>query len=316
MVASDHTQRRHRYPSEGNVIFANFGRREHQSPARPDGAGEQRAGGEDRALRFAQGRAGKTAWARHNDEPVATRKPYSPAGRRLVDALFAATDLGRVKRGWDYATSGNVVALQLMPGRIVGSVAGSQNQPFSTTIELPYRATDELTEVTRVLAAKPGAVSQARRGEVPEEILDVVLYRPGEEIHAHCDCPDQASVCKHAIALGEVAADRLAQRPGELFELRGLNIDGLAREVARRSQKVAEDNARGSGQRFWQGLDVPPLPEPDVQPALDESDIDLLHQAMRQVSYTAVEQLQAVSDIEDLYDHLTGQAGDGASDQW
>ena len=43
-----------------------------------------------------------------------------------------------------------------------------------------------------------------------------------------------------------------------------------------------------------------------MAPALDDSDTDLLHQAMRQVSYTSIEQLRAVSDIEDLYDHLTG----------
>ena len=39
--------------------------------------------------------------------------------------------------------------------------------------------------------------------------------------------------------------------------------------------------------------------------SIDDSDPDLLRKAMRSVSHTNLDLLRAVSDIEDLYYHLT-----------
>ena len=56
---------------------------------------------------------------------------------------------------------------------------------------------------------------------------------------------------------------------------------------------------------FWDGHDLPDLPHPKIAPMIEDSDIHLLHRAMQSVSFTNIDQLRAVADIEDLYDDLT-----------
>ena len=41
---------------------------------------------------------------------------------------------------------------------------------------------------------------------------------------------------------------------------------------------------------------------------IEDSDMDLLHRAMQTVSFTNIDQLRAVADIEDLYDLLVNDA--------
>ena len=50
---------------------------------------------------------------------------------------------------------------------------------------------------------------------------------------------------------------------------------------------------------------MPQLPNPKIASALDDSDLDALHKAMRSISYTAIDELRAVADIEEMYDFLT-----------
>ena len=57
--------------------------------------------------------------------------------------------------------------------------------------------------------------------------------------------------------------------------------------------------------RFWNGGPLPEIPQLKTQSALADSDEELLHKAMRTISYTSVDELCAVSDIEDLYYNLT-----------
>lgn len=281
-----------RNPQRDNVIYANFGRRD-RGRAR-DGGGRGDGGDGARASRR----------ARPLDDDRS--RTLSPGAARLVRAVTAATDQGRVDRGRAYAEGGNVLGVEFSGGRITAEVAGSQPDPFHTTIELPYRSADDLTEVARRLAESTDGARRARQGDVDGEVLDILLGAGTGDIRFHCDCPDMTTACKHAVAVSEVAAQRLIKRPALMFEVRGLDIDQMVAEMSRHAREVSADSASGDNEAFWGGRELPGLPDPKVAPALDDSDTDLLHQAMRQVSYTSIEQLRAVSDIEDLYDHLTG----------
>ena len=75
-------------------------------------------------------------------------------------------------------------------------------------------------------------------------------------------------------------------------------IVASAQDVAR---KATEDGA----ETFWSGRELPAVPSPKIAPALDDSDPDLLRKALRAVSHTNIDLLRAVSDIEDMYHHLT-----------
>lgn len=255
-------------PRQDNVIYANFGARS-SAPEEPT--------------------------RREHERPR-----YPSVAQWLIDAL-APVDSQRYQRGRDYARTGHVLSLEFAQGRISAQVAGSHNEPFYVVIALPHRGPDDLTGVPRSLAARSGSLERARRGDVEPEVLEALV---GEGVTLRCDCPDHSPICKHAVAVAEVAAQRLAERPALLFELRGLSMEAVERQMVEQARQVGQESTRATDDRFWAGSALPDLPEPTLAPALEDSDLDLLHKAMRTVSYTAVEQLRAVADIEDMYDFL------------
>lgn len=74
-----------------------------------------------------------------------------------------------------------------------------------------------------------------------------------------------------------------------------------------RAVSVAKENSEEGSEYFWDGREMPRLPEPKLAPMIEDSDIDMLHRAMQSVSFTNIDQLRAVADIEDLYEELTRQ---------
>ncbi|RNE48425.1 hypothetical protein [Corynebacterium alimapuense] len=262
-------------PQEDNVIYANFGSRTRVS--------------------------GPTEVSKST--PRRPRPAMAPAAQLLIDVVTNRADSGRLTRGRQYATGGHVVSLEILSGRVHGQVAGSQNEPFNVTIQLPYRSTDDIAGVAAELARTPNGLRRARQGEVSESLLEVLLAEDLDDIRLLCDCPDSAPVCKHKVAVVEKLAAKIDADPLMLFELRGMNLVSLEQAVMAQAQNASRES-ESDPEKFWTGRDFPDLPNPKVAPALEDSDLDLLHKAMRTISYTNIEQLRAVSDLEDLYDHL------------
>ncbi len=261
-------------PKDDNVIYANFGRR-----VRVETPEQTR------------------------DQRVEQRPALAPAAERLLEVATSRADRGRLTRGRDYARAGHVVSLDLRNGSAHAQVAGSQNEPFTVLIQLPYRSTDDLAAVAAELARTPNGMRGARRGEIAPAVLGTLLAEDVSDIRVRCDCPDPYAICKHAVAVLEKLADRVDSDPLALFTLRGMDLTSLEQAVMAQARDVSRE-AEENPELFWSGRELPALPEPRTAPALDDSDLDLLHKAMRTISYTNVDQLRAVSDIEDLYDHL------------
>lgn len=286
-----------------NVIYANFGTRKRVSA--PEEVLKV-----DRTGLPADG--GKVA--RINRGAGASRLPA--AATRLVSFVSRNTDDGRLKRGRDYARKGHVVSLDVRNGAIHGKVAGSQNEPFAVLIQLPYRSVDDVAEITSVLARTPNALRDARLGTVPEEIIDTILGADASDVRFSCTCPDNAYACKHVVAVVEQLAARMDADPSVLFAMRGLDFAQLEKALVETHQAAAADAHDGAGAAsplspeeryslFWEGRPLPDVPRPKVAPALEDSDMDLLRKALRSVSLTNIELLRAVSDVEELYEHLT-----------
>ncbi|SQG64458.1 Uncharacterised protein [Corynebacterium renale] len=309
-----------------NVIYADFGKRTRvpkpPAPEQRDSrevAGEQGDGEETPNLRqvktsrdvysgvdFARlVAAGKVKPNERKQQRG--RITFQPAGERLFNLVTSQTDQGRIGRGRSYAADGRVLGLQILLGRIEAQVAGSQNEPFHVALNLPYRDASDIERITRTIAELPNGLARAEHGELPPELLDLLLGDEATDVTTACDCPDPTIVCKHAVAVADVAAQRMSTDPHVVFSLRGLDISQLEESLTRAAESIGQEAAASRGERFWAGRPFPSLPNPKVSPAIEESDIDLLHKAMRLVSYTSVEQLRAVADIEELYDVLTGQ---------
>lgn len=226
------------------------------------------------------------------------------AARFLLEALSGQADAGRVSRGLKYARSGNVVELSFLKGRIVGSVAGSQNEPFDVAIILPHRGADDITKFFHLITELPQAIKLIRQGKLPEALVRSLLAEQANEIVAYCDCPDYSTVCKHTIAVAQVAADYIEQSPERIFALRGMDLQDIERAIGQVAEVSAKKNTIDSSM-FWSGKPLPELPDPEVIPAIDDSDLDALRKAFRHISYTTVDELRGVADIEDMYEVLT-----------
>lgn len=264
-------------PSEDNVIYANFGARKRVATAAETGGPQQQA-------------------------PPTTSK--SQAAMRVLNAAVRRTDIGRAKRGHQYAQQGHVTDLRVRIGGMEASVVGSQNDPFYTGFILPARTPQELRQVMSHMAKNASATRKARDGEFPDAVLDVLLAATPEEFKFFCDCPDSADVCKHAVALAEEAARQIDADPGTVFSIRSLSMAAFEETVRDSAHATAQENASAGSEYFWSGRELPALPTPKIAPMIDDSDTDLLRHAMETVSFTNIDLLHAVSDIEDLYDML------------
>ncbi|WP_165241806.1 SWIM zinc finger family protein [Corynebacterium lizhenjunii] len=236
-----------------------------------------------------------------------------PAATRLISFISRRVDSGRLQRGRDYARAGNVVGLDIRVGAAHGRVAGSQNQPFEVLLQLPHRSSAQLLELSHIMARESNSLRLAREGVVSEELLDILLGEESQDLRVRCTCPDGALVCKHIVAVGERLAARMDADPGVVFALRGLDFRTLERNLLNEAGAGAQDvvalsggrNLAESNELFWSGRELPDLPEPKTAPVLEDSDMDLLRKALRAVCHTNIELLRAVSDIEELYEHLT-----------
>lgn len=271
-------------PSEDNVIYANFGARRRVSSAEETGSSTVQ-------------------------EPA---EQLSHAAMVVLNAALRRTDAGRVKRGRDYAANAHVSELRVRPNSMDASVIGSQNEPFYAGFILPPRSDDELKQAMSAMAASPGGLRRAEQGDFPDEVLNVFLGSSPEEFRFFCDCPDPVDVCKHAVAVAIAAARRIDQEPATVFAIRNMAMDAVEASLRDGAYTIARENAEAGSEFFWTGREMPDLPRPKIAPMIDDSDTDLLRRAMESVSFTNIDLLNAVADIEDLYDTLVDPDDDSS----
>ena len=185
----------------------------------------------------------QTRWSKRITSDKPRDSIFNPAAERVMKFVTTTTDSGRLARGRKYARAGHVVDLDLRVGAVHGQVAGSQNQPFSVLIQLPYRDKDDIEKVTGMLARTANSIRRAIRGDVEPEVLDILLAPSADDVKMSCDCPDYGHVCKHVVAVADRLAARIDADPLQLFALRGLNIHALETMVMESAQKVARESA-------------------------------------------------------------------------
>lgn len=320
-MAFDGKERRlsRRSPQVGNVIYVNFGARDYTPVAGRN--------------MFADPDAPSHKPRRKTTRARATAKGIrSTAADWLTDLAFTQSDNGRMSRGRGYYQGGHVMNLEFVPGSITAKVIGSQPQPFSVAIMFPPRTDPQLARLPDLISQLDGGIQAVRSGQFSPDMLKILFGGHPYKARYYCDCPDKAKVCKHIVATMMAAADRVAADPGLVFQLRGLNLAdmrlpkqstkpaGSAGSVpvtpetsasagsagaAKKAEAPSPEAIAAATDRFWNGGSLPEIPQLKTQSALADSDEELLHKAMRTISYTSVDELCAVSDIEDLYYNLT-----------
>jgi uncharacterized Zn finger protein len=175
-------------------------------------------------------------------------------GAAWVEALEqrARLDPNRLPRGRDYARSGAVGELTMVPGSATAQVQGRKTEPYEVRIRVRRFTDEEWDRVLTAISARLGHAAALLDGELPPEIAEdaasagLDLLPGGGEIGPRCSCPDDADPCKHSAAACYLVADALDADPFVLLLLRGRTRDQVLAGVRTRRRGAGEAPADAS----------------------------------------------------------------------
>jgi uncharacterized Zn finger protein len=193
-------------------------------------------------------------------------------------------DPNRMPRGLEYAASGQVRDLALMPGEARARAQGRMAVPYDIRIRVRPFTDEEWDRVLDVISAHVGRAAALLDGELPPEIaqdvastgLDLV---PGvAEVGPRCTCPDDAEPCKHSAGACFLVADALDTDPFVLLLLRGRTRDEVLAGLrsrrraaepapARERAEAVQDTGVDAREVFAARPKRGPIPTPPLPPA-------------------------------------------------
>lgn len=154
--------------------------------------------------------------------------------RRWVEIMEQCIDAGRLARGKSYARRGQVVNIQIEPGLVTAFVQGTRKTPYQ--IRLGFETISPEARDLILFRCRESATFAAKllAGEMPSEMegifieAGVPLFPTRNTLRRFkCTCPDDASPCKHIIAVLLILAEELEDDPFILLKLRGLDKESL-----------------------------------------------------------------------------------------
>jgi uncharacterized Zn finger protein len=169
---------------------------------------------------------------------------------RWIAALEQLVDPGRLSRGRSYARSGQVVKLDVGPGRVDARVQGSRPSPYTVTMRFRPLSDAEWERVIDAMSAEAIYAARLLSGEMPEDIeqafaaAGAALFPAAGDLETDCTCPDWSNPCKHVAAVHYLLGERFDADPFLMFELRGRSKDDIVAALrARRAAAAATDGA-------------------------------------------------------------------------
>ncbi|MEW1590361.1 SWIM zinc finger family protein, partial [Micromonospora vinacea] len=184
-------------PSVNTDRFADYGR-----PRRVDGGLRARS---------ARGAIGRSWWS-----------------RRFLEVLESFALGTRLTRGRSYARAGQVLTLDIGPGRVSAVVQGSRPQPYQVSIALEPFPAALWSRIENELAGQAFFSARLLAGDLPDELEELFAAAGAplfpaavDELTQRCNCPDFAVPCKHLAATFYLLAEAFDADPFELLHWRG-----------------------------------------------------------------------------------------------
>ena len=196
------------------------------------------------------------------------RKPVS-LGERWRREATRGVDDQRLDRALATLPSIRQSMLRIQPGSIRAEMEGAMGSIHEVSIHVALMPRS-WPQVARTLRRSRSTVEALQQGRVPRS-FDRLLVRICHEslfpelrrITAACTCDSQLSPCHHILALHELFARRLEERPWELLSLRGLDLPALLEQAT----------ARVSGEELPL-LAFGATEEPQLYPEAEEGGLD------------------------------------------
>ncbi|GAB3880442.1 hypothetical protein GCM10029964_034890 [Kibdelosporangium lantanae] len=178
---------------------------------------------------------------------------------------------GRLNRGKNYARTGQVMSLDIAPGKVLAKVQGSRPKPYDVKLICRPLTDEQWVTVTDRLAGQALYAAKLLAGEMPPEIeeifagLDIPLFpAAARDLPMHCSCPDWAVPCKHVAAVCFLLAERFDQDPFLILEWRGRSKKDIMARLRR--DRPATATGPGLEEELDDFFTAGPLPA-DVEPA-------------------------------------------------
>ena len=160
--------------------------------------------------------------------------------------------------------------LRILAGSIQTEMEGAMGSINEVSVHVQRLPEKIWPQVARIMRRSPTMVAAMQQGKVPRAFDRLLLRVSGESVFPDprrvthgCTCGALESPCPHVLALHELFARRLDERPYELLQLRGVDLRYLLEEA----QKTAAE------------ADLPPLSfgsveEPVLFPEGEEAELD------------------------------------------
>jgi len=146
----------------------------------------------------------------------------------------------RLPRGRSYLTNGMVLDLRIEKEMIRAVVAGSSRTPYQVAIRIQPISDSVWKRLVEKAMGKFETLQNLLAGKFDEDVKemffakDAGLFPAPNEIKLECSCPDWATMCKHVAAVLYGVGARLDASPELFFTLRGVNMDDLIGEAAKK----------------------------------------------------------------------------------
>ena len=166
---------------------------------------------------------------------------------KWLTALERLVDSARLGRGRSYARSGQVLNIDITPGRVESRVQGSRPSPYRVQIEIKPLSKKEWDKVADAMASQAIFAAKLLAGEMPQDIeqafaqAGVNLFPASRgDLKTECSCPDWSNPCKHIAAVYYLLGEQFDADPFLIFRLRGKSKDDIMAMLrARRSAPVS-----------------------------------------------------------------------------
>jgi len=167
--------------------------------------------------------------------------------KRWIGVLESFNIGARLGRGRSYARRGQVLDIDVGLGTVSASVQGSRSKPYDVSIDVRTLTKEEWEAVGKELARQVVFCAKLLAGEVPEEIESVfqkakcsLFPEKLKDLQTECSCPDWSNPCKHIAAVYYLLGEEFDRDPFLLFNLRGLEREGLIAILAGLHQETLE----------------------------------------------------------------------------
>ncbi|HEX6100147.1 MAG TPA: SWIM zinc finger family protein [Thermoanaerobaculia bacterium] len=178
--------------------------------------------------------------------------------QRWISVLEGFNLGARLQRGRTYARGGQVLGIDVAPGKVEAKVQGSRRDPYRVSIAIKPYTPAEKARFAAALAASPLHLAKLLAGDLPQDIEAVLeqhqlsLFPARQsELTTECSCPDWSNPCKHIAAVYYLLGEEFDREPFLLLQVRGITRDDLAAPAP--EPAAIEVRPQSSSTSFWEG---------------------------------------------------------------